>query len=155
MKLTTIPTLVLGFVALLTSQHVSADIVGFNQRNGSTSEVYSYQSAEDLATNTNANWIGNTGSDLFDSIAADAEFFYGWTQGGRSIYRFDSLVDLATNTNRTFVGGSGSGKSVLMRSILGLIKKEKGQIELLGVDYDSISAAEKLEVDRSLGAKRN
>ena len=50
-----------------------------------------------------------------------------------------------------FVGGSGSGKSVLMRSILGLIKKEQGQIELLGADYDSISAAEKLEIDRSLG----
>ena len=50
-----------------------------------------------------------------------------------------------------FVGGSGSGKSVLMRSILGLIKKDAGRIDLFGFDYDSISAVERLAIDRSLG----
>ena len=32
------------------------------------------------------------------------------------------------------VGGSGSGKSVLMRSIIGLRKPDAGEIEVLGVD---------------------
>jgi phospholipid/cholesterol/gamma-HCH transport system ATP-binding protein len=50
-----------------------------------------------------------------------------------------------------FVGGSGSGKSVLMRSVLGLIKKEAGHIELFGIDYDSASPADRLTVDRQLG----
>jgi phospholipid/cholesterol/gamma-HCH transport system ATP-binding protein len=33
-----------------------------------------------------------------------------------------------------FVGGSGSGKSVLMRTIIGLLPKRQGTIEVLGVD---------------------
>src|SRR5690606_28623642 len=32
------------------------------------------------------------------------------------------------------VGGSGTGKSVLMRSILGLRKPDAGQMEVLGID---------------------
>ena len=34
------------------------------------------------------------------------------------------------------VGGSGSGKSVLMRTIIGLIPKRRGRIEVFGVDLD-------------------
>jgi len=36
-----------------------------------------------------------------------------------------------------FVGGSGSGKSVLMRSIIGLLPKRQGAIEVLGIDVDT------------------
>ena len=50
-----------------------------------------------------------------------------------------------------FVGGSGSGKSVLMRSILGLIKKDAGQVELFGEYYDSLTGADRLAIDRRLG----
>ena len=50
-----------------------------------------------------------------------------------------------------FVGGSGSGKSVLMRSILGLIKKDAGQVELFGEHYDSLTGADRLAIDRRLG----
>ena len=35
-----------------------------------------------------------------------------------------------------FVGGSGSGKSVLLRTIIGLLPKRQGTIEVLGVDLD-------------------
>ena len=35
-----------------------------------------------------------------------------------------------------FVGGSGSGKSVLLRTIIGLLPKRQGSIEVLGVDLD-------------------
>ena len=50
-----------------------------------------------------------------------------------------------------FVGGSGSGKSVLMRSILGLINKDAGQVQLFGEDYDSLTGTDRLAIDRRMG----
>jgi len=50
-----------------------------------------------------------------------------------------------------FVGASGTGKSVLMRAILGLTKKQAGKIEILGVDYDDADDATRLSVDRQMG----
>ena len=35
-----------------------------------------------------------------------------------------------------FVGGSGGGKSVLLRTIIGLIPKRQGTIEVFGIDLD-------------------
>lgn len=40
------------------------------------------------------------------------------------------------------VGGSGSGKSVLMRSIIGLLPKSSGRIRTLGLDRDQASEEE-------------
>ena len=37
-----------------------------------------------------------------------------------------------------FVGGSGQGKSVLTRTILGLLPKRAGSIEVFGEDLDSL-----------------
>jgi phospholipid/cholesterol/gamma-HCH transport system ATP-binding protein len=37
------------------------------------------------------------------------------------------------------VGASGGGKSVLMRTIIGLIPKRSGHIEVMGVDIDNVS----------------
>jgi phospholipid/cholesterol/gamma-HCH transport system ATP-binding protein len=50
-----------------------------------------------------------------------------------------------------FVGPSGSGKSVLLRAILGLTRKRAGTIELFGVDVDEASEAERLKIDMRLG----
>ncbi len=50
-----------------------------------------------------------------------------------------------------FVGASGSGKSVLLRTILGLNKKQSGTIRLLGVDLDSASDAERMRLDMQIG----
>ncbi|BBU61544.1 ABC transporter ATP-binding protein [Methylosinus sp. C49] len=50
-----------------------------------------------------------------------------------------------------FVGGSGQGKSVLMRTILGLVDKRSGLIELFGRDRDKLSAAERRRVERRWG----
>lgn len=49
------------------------------------------------------------------------------------------------------VGGSGSGKSVLMRSILGLHVPDAGQIEVLGVDGRSEDPADRSHVERNTG----
>lgn len=50
-----------------------------------------------------------------------------------------------------FVGGSGTGKSVLMRSILRLIPRQKGLIRILGEDYDSVDEATRIGLDMRLG----
>ena len=49
------------------------------------------------------------------------------------------------------VGGSGSGKSVLMRSILGLRTPDEGEIEVLGVDGRSDDPADRLRIERNTG----
>jgi phospholipid/cholesterol/gamma-HCH transport system ATP-binding protein len=49
------------------------------------------------------------------------------------------------------VGGSGTGKSVLMRSILGLRTPDAGQIEVLGVDARSENRADRLHIERNTG----
>ena len=50
-----------------------------------------------------------------------------------------------------FVGASGGGKSVLMRSIIGLVKKQKGTIEVFGKDLDRLSEDERNAVERRWG----
>lgn len=50
-----------------------------------------------------------------------------------------------------FIGPSGSGKSVLMRTILGLNKKQSGEIEILGRNIDKITEAEKMAIDMRMG----
>lgn len=49
------------------------------------------------------------------------------------------------------VGGSGSGKSVLMRSILGLRKPNAGKIHVLGVDALAEDAATRRHIERNSG----
>ncbi|MCE0743176.1 ATP-binding cassette domain-containing protein [Acetobacter sicerae] len=43
-------------------------------------------------------------------------------------------LDVPTGTSFVIIGGSGSGKSVLLRCILGLIQPDEGLIEIDGVD---------------------
>jgi len=50
-----------------------------------------------------------------------------------------------------FVGGSGTGKSVLMRAILGLANKSAGRIEVFGRDLDALPPRERQAVERRCG----
>lgn len=50
-----------------------------------------------------------------------------------------------------FVGGSGSGKSVLMRTIIGLLPTRQGSIEVLGVDLERASDSERHALERRWG----
>ncbi|MBZ0162095.1 MAG: ATP-binding cassette domain-containing protein [Notoacmeibacter sp.] len=50
-----------------------------------------------------------------------------------------------------FVGASGAGKSVLLRSILGLVRKQSGTIRLFGTDLDHASEAESFAIDTNKG----
>ena len=50
-----------------------------------------------------------------------------------------------------FVGASGSGKSVLLRTILGLNRKQGGTIKMFGIDIDKLTDAQRTGIDMRLG----
>jgi phospholipid/cholesterol/gamma-HCH transport system ATP-binding protein len=50
-----------------------------------------------------------------------------------------------------FVGGSGAGKSVLLRTIIGLLPKRNGAIEVFGTDLGALSERELRSVERRWG----
>ena len=60
-------------------------------------------------------------------------------------------LDVVTGEILGLVGGSGSGKSVLMRTIIGLLPKRQGSIEVLGVDLDKATGAELRAMERRWG----
>jgi len=49
------------------------------------------------------------------------------------------------------VGGSGTGKTVLTRTILGLVRKQSGLIEMFGNDLDALSPREQRAIERRIG----
>jgi phospholipid/cholesterol/gamma-HCH transport system ATP-binding protein len=49
------------------------------------------------------------------------------------------------------VGGSGSGKSVLLRAVIGLKRPEAGSIDVLGYDVPHLSEAEAQELEQRWG----
>lgn len=49
------------------------------------------------------------------------------------------------------VGGSGTGKSVLLRTIIGLNHKQAGSVEVFGIDIDQASNAERAMIGRRWG----
>ncbi len=50
-----------------------------------------------------------------------------------------------------FVGGSGAGKSVLMRTIIGLLPKRHGTIEVFGTDLAALSERQRRTIEQRLG----
>ena len=60
-------------------------------------------------------------------------------------------LDLMRGEILGVVGGSGTGKSVLMRSILGLRRPNEGEIEVLGVDARSDDEDDRRLIERSTG----
>jgi phospholipid/cholesterol/gamma-HCH transport system ATP-binding protein len=49
------------------------------------------------------------------------------------------------------VGASGAGKSVLLRTIIGLLPKTSGTVDVLGLDYDTATEDEWRELERRWG----
>jgi phospholipid/cholesterol/gamma-HCH transport system ATP-binding protein len=50
-----------------------------------------------------------------------------------------------------FVGGSGQGKSVLTRTILGLVRKQRGTIEVFGQNVDELDPRGRRRLERRFG----
>lgn len=70
---------------------------------------------------------------------------------GKQMVHENLDLDVHTGEIIGVVGGSGTGKSVLMRAILGLRRPQAGQIEVLGVDALSENTATRLEIERNSG----
>jgi len=49
------------------------------------------------------------------------------------------------------MGGSGTGKSVLLRHVIGLMQPDRGQVEVLGRDVPSLTGKELAEMRRHMG----
>ncbi len=70
---------------------------------------------------------------------------------GRSPVLDKLSLDIYKGEVLGFIGPSGSGKSVLMRTILGLNKKQSGEIEILGRNIDGLGEMEKMAIDMRMG----
>ncbi|WP_223878007.1 MULTISPECIES: ATP-binding cassette domain-containing protein [unclassified Luteimonas] len=73
------------------------------------------------------------------------------TRFGEQVVHEDLDLDVRRGEILGVVGGSGSGKSVLMRSIIGLRKPDAGTIEVMGVDSASDDPADRTYVERRTG----
>jgi phospholipid/cholesterol/gamma-HCH transport system ATP-binding protein len=70
--------------------------------------------------------------------------------GGKEVLKNLSL-DVYRGEILGFVGASGAGKSVLLRTVLGLNRKQSGTITLFGTDLDKASEQERLRLDTRYG----
>jgi phospholipid/cholesterol/gamma-HCH transport system ATP-binding protein len=70
--------------------------------------------------------------------------------GSRLVLR-DLSLELRRGETLALVGGSGSGKSVLMRTIIGLIPKRQGSVEVLGTDLATADDETRRAIERRWG----
>ena len=60
-------------------------------------------------------------------------------------------IEIARGEILGVIGASGSGKSVLARTILGLVPKRGGVIEIFGQDVDTLPARERRTMEQRFG----
>ncbi len=60
-------------------------------------------------------------------------------------------LDVMPGTSMVVIGGSGTGKSVLLKSILGLVEPDEGTIEIDGRDVLRMTRRERDVVNRNIG----
>jgi len=70
---------------------------------------------------------------------------------GRQVVLDHLSLDVRRGQILGFVGASGSGKSVLLRTIIGLIRKRQGSIEVAGMNLDKASLQEIRAIGRRWG----
>ncbi len=73
------------------------------------------------------------------------------TRFGRQTVHDGVSFKVARGELVALIGGSGSGKSVLVREIIGLLKPSSGQVKLLGSDVWAASATERAQLRRRFG----
>jgi len=60
-------------------------------------------------------------------------------------------LDIYKGETLVIIGGSGSGKSVLLKHLIGLLKPEKGEVEVYGVKMSKAKQKEMYDVRRNFG----
>ncbi|MHA7968812.1 ABC transporter ATP-binding protein [Rhizobium sp. CAU 1783] len=76
----------------------------------------------------------------------------GLTVGFGNKVVLDNLdLDIYRGEILGFVGASGAGKSVLMRTVLRLLPRRSGSIQILGADYDAVGERDRMDLDTRLG----
>lgn len=60
-------------------------------------------------------------------------------------------LDIAERESVVVIGGSGSGKSVLLKHIIGLLRPDRGTVEVDGVDISTLSRTEITSFRRRFG----
>ena len=70
--------------------------------------------------------------------------------GAKQVLRGIDL-DVAVGESVVVIGGSGTGKSVLLKCILGLMRPDSGSIRIDGVETTDLSISGRIEVMRKFG----
>ena len=70
---------------------------------------------------------------------------------GRKVVLRDLDLDVPKGQSLVVIGGSGTGKSVLIKCIIGLMKPDKGSIEIDGHEVTGMSAGEREEIMHKFG----
>lgn len=70
---------------------------------------------------------------------------------GRKVVLDDLDLDVGAGESVVVIGGSGSGKSVLLKCILGLLRADAGSVEIDGVDVLRATSAEREAINRKFG----
>jgi phospholipid/cholesterol/gamma-HCH transport system ATP-binding protein len=70
---------------------------------------------------------------------------------GAHVVHEDLDLDVYRGEILGIVGGSGSGKSVLLRAIVGLMRPSGGQVNLLGQDLLRLSSSKRSQLERRIG----
>ncbi|MDP1724099.1 MAG: ATP-binding cassette domain-containing protein [Alphaproteobacteria bacterium] len=73
------------------------------------------------------------------------------TRFGSQIVHEDVSLDIPYNQIYGLVGASGSGKSVLLRVMIGLIKPYNGNVTILGKDIQTLNRREKQKLSFDIG----
>ena len=70
---------------------------------------------------------------------------------GNHVIHENLNLDVRTGEILGVVGGSGTGKTVLLRSIVGLNRPSSGHIRVFGQDLDQLSASDRSLIEQRLG----
>jgi phospholipid/cholesterol/gamma-HCH transport system ATP-binding protein len=71
-----------------------------------------------------------------DSAAPEVEIDGLWTQFGSTVVHQDLNLKIARGEILSIVGGSGTGKTVLLRQMLGLEHPQRGSVRIFGEDIN-------------------
>ncbi|MCA8888851.1 MAG: ABC transporter ATP-binding protein [Parvularculaceae bacterium] len=73
------------------------------------------------------------------------------TQFGDNVIHDNLDLKVRRNEILGVVGGSGTGKSVLMRAIIGLKRPSAGRVRIFGEDFYELTDSERLQIERRWG----